>query len=145
MEQSEQGGRLQWFVSMTPKPQQRHRHTRCGRTYDPCKEDKRVFSKQSFEKCPVKTLYEGPLQLFLVFYFARPKSHYKKNKHDLTKRAPPFHVARPDVDNCSKFVMDALNGTYYRDDSQICELHAKKSYCEPGDEGVSVLIQKILV
>ena len=145
MERSEHGGRLQWFVPMTPKPQQRHRHTRCGRTYDPCKELKSQFLKKSFQLCPVTGVDAGPMQIFLVFYFARPKSHYKKNKHELTKRAPQLHVFRPDVDNCSKLVMDALNGTYYRDDSQICELHAKKSYCEPGDEGVSVLIQKIVL
>ena len=145
MEHSEHSGRLQWFVSMTPRPQQRHRHTRCGRTYDPCKELKSEFLKKSFALCPVTNIDTSPIRMSLTFYFARPKSHYKKGKIELTKRAPRCHVARPDVDNCSKLVMDALNGTFYRDDSQIIELHAKKSYCEAGDEGVSVLIEKIMV
>jgi Holliday junction resolvase RusA-like endonuclease len=38
---------------------------------------------------------------------------------------------KPDADNLAKFVLDALNGTYYKDDSQICLLYVEKKY---GDE-----------
>ena len=39
-----------------------------------------------------------------------------------------MHVYKPDADNLAKFVLDALNGVYYKDDSQIYELIVRKQY-----------------
>ena len=55
----------------------------------------------------------------------------------LRKGIPERHIYKPDADNLAKFVMDALNGTYYKDDSQVCALHVMKRY---GDEN-SVRVQ----
>lgn len=57
----------------------------------------------------------------------RPKSHVT-SKGALRKSAPAQLVAKPDVDNLAKFVLDALNGTYYKDDSQVCQLFVHKRY-----------------
>jgi len=48
----------------------------------------------------------------------------------LRKGIPVLHIYKPDTDNLAKFVLDALNGTYYKDDSQIYRLEVEKSYAE---------------
>jgi len=39
-------------------------------------------------------------------------------------------VYTPDTDNLAKFIMDALNGVYYKDDSQVYSLEVLKRYGE---------------
>ncbi len=56
----------------------------------------------------------------------RPKTH--SNAKGLKPHAPLFHTSRPDADNLSKFVKDALNGRFWRDDSQVCKLFVTKIY-----------------
>lgn len=41
-----------------------------------------------------------------------------------------YHTSKPDLDNLTKALKDALNGVIYVDDSQICFLDAKKHYGE---------------
>ncbi len=48
---------------------------------------------------------------------------------------------RPDIDNLSKAVMDALNEVAYTDDSQIVALDAMKIYGP--DEGVLVCLKTL--
>jgi Holliday junction resolvase RusA-like endonuclease len=67
----------------------------------------------------------------LTFYMQRPKSLPKKVKH---------HMKKPDVDNLAKGVKDALEGIFYRNDSQVCDLRVKKVYCEE-HPGVQVSIE----
>lgn len=117
-----------------PKPQKRHRSVRMGnfnRQYDPSAADKGDFLS-IVQKYAPETPYATPLQLDLRFYFTRPKSHYKtgKNAHLLKDNPPEYHTARPDVDNLSKFVMDALNKIYWKDDSYIVSLNVQKMYSE---------------
>lgn len=116
-------------VPYRPTPQQRHRHTRGGRSYDPCSELKRDFLKLCLAvRQPLGDPWHTcAVECTLVFTFARPKSHCT-SKGALRKSAPAQHVYKPDTDNLAKFVMDALNGTYYRDDSQVVALHVAKRY-----------------
>lgn len=37
-------------------------------------------------------------------------------------------TTKPDVDNCAKAVLDALNGVCYLDDRQVIDLHISKHY-----------------
>ena len=48
------------------------------------------------------------------------------------------HTKRPDIDNISKIVMDALNGIAWHDDSQVISILARKQYAE--EAGVDVVI-----
>ena len=72
------------------------------------------------------------LSVSLVFKLQRPKSHYVSNnpeKKQLKKNAPKqYHVARKDLDNMIKFVLDSLNGILYEDDAQICIINGTKIY-----------------
>ena len=40
------------------------------------------------------------------------------------------HTVKPDIDNLTKAVLDALNGLAWYDDAQIVELNASKTYVE---------------
>jgi Holliday junction resolvase RusA-like endonuclease len=43
------------------------------------------------------------------------------------------HIKKPDLDNLAKFFLDCSNKLLFNDDSQICELRAKKIYSsKPG-------------
>lgn len=68
----------------------------------------------------------------LEFYVDRPKSHYRTGKysHLLKDNAPTWHTSRADIDNYVKLVLDALNGSYYKDDSQVCHLRTIKKYSD---------------
>lgn len=62
---------------------------------------------------------EAPLVLEITFWLMRPKSLPKWVQ---------YHTKKPDLDNLEKGIKDALEGIYYRNDSQICDKHSRKRY-----------------
>ena len=117
-----------------PKHQQRHRHVTTGkftRTYDPSAKDKKDFLLQAMQYKP-KSPILGEVKLTVWFCMPRPKSHYRTGKFAgmLKPSVPIRHTKKPDIDNCAKFVMDSLNGVFWKDDSQICQIIAYKFYDE---------------
>jgi len=69
-----------------------------------------------------QTLLDGPLEMDVTFYLARPK--YRAKKFTMPDR-------KPDLDNCAKSVLDALNGVIYKDDSRIVKMTLSKQYGDP--------------
>ena len=69
-----------------------------------------------------------PLIAFIEFYFKRPQSHYKKGQ--LKSDAPQFVMKTPDVDNCIKFVLDALQPRVISDDKLVTKVIAEKKWCD---------------
>lgn len=65
----------------------------------------------------------GPVYLEIDFFLPRPKK-------------PKFNhpAVKPDIDNYLKAIMDALNGIFWNDDSQICYLIATKKYAEKDEQ-----------
>jgi Holliday junction resolvase RusA-like endonuclease len=61
---------------------------------------------------------EGPVELSISAFYMRPKS----------KRGAVWKTSRPDADNISKLIKDALNTVAWRDDAQVCSLHVWKQY-----------------
>ena len=115
-----------------PKAQKRHRSTRAGnfiRQYDPSSKDKDDFLLMMQKERPSEPIL-GEMKLYIVFCFSRPKSHYRtgKNANMLRNDVPIFNAHKPDIDNLLKFVMDAMNGVFYKDDSQIVDVDIKKQY-----------------
>ena len=81
------------------------------------------IAKQHKDRPP----YTGPLSIHIKFYIAIPPG--KKNKLRLNKP----HIFRPDIDNLSKLLLDAITRSgIIKDDCLICELHATKSYQPKG-------------
>jgi len=121
---------IEIHVPYRPTPQKRHRHTHAGRTYDPCSAEKRDFLLLCLlAHAPPIELPAGPIRCTLRFAFARPRSHCTA-KGVLKRTSPRLHVYKPDADNLAKFVLDALNGRYYKDDSQLYALAVEKKYSD---------------
>jgi Holliday junction resolvase RusA-like endonuclease len=96
--------------------------------YDPKKsrDYKSSIRIQAIEKLRVNgsmpPLYEGALAMQVHAYLPRPKTLPKRIVH---------HVKRPDGENISKGICDALQGVAFKDDAQIVELIIRKSYGDP--------------
>ena len=126
-----------------PKAQARHRHFQRGKfsqTYDPSSTLKESFAAILQREAPELPIDE-PIALELNFYMHRPKNHYRTGAKSgiLKDNAPEWHKSKPDIDNLCKFVQDALNKIYYRDDSLICQLVSKKQYSEKPRTEISII------
>lgn len=142
---------IQFFAVGLPKGQPRpkafHRKGMAGaRVYDPgtaegWKSQVAIAARPFIGQEPVTM----PLRLVLVFWFPRPKGHFRSGKHANEKRdnAPTFHASKPDADNLAKAVMDALTVLrIWADDSQICDLSVRKRYAD-GQGGCSITIYEM--
>ena len=120
---------ISFVVKGDPKALKRHRSVRCGkfiRQYDPSQGSKADFLALAHKHAPKKPI-ETPISLKTCFIFLRPKNHYRTNG----EVKPKFVNARPgkpDADNLVKFVMDALNKVFWRDDSLIYFAEIEKRY-----------------
>ncbi len=74
---------------------------------------------------------EGPVELSINAVYLRPKA----------RRRAMWKTSRPDADNLSKLIKDALNTVAWRDDAQVCSLHVWKRY--GALPGVSVRIVEL--
>ena len=121
---------MYFIVEGRPKPQIRHKFS-YGRTYDPSCKDKEEFLQKVIELAP-KPPIAAPIRVILIFYMPRPKYMFRTGKFKgmLKPNQPIQHSKTPDIDNLVKMVCDALNGVFYKDDSQISQLKAEKLYCD---------------
>ena len=101
--------------------------------YDPSSKDKDRFKKECAEFAPKMPL-EGAISVSMVFHMPRPKSHYRSGKysHLLKDMSPRKHTSRPDIDNITKFYLDAMTGLFWKDDSSVCSIEAIKIYRKQG-------------
>lgn len=105
-----------------PVAQGRPRFSRQGgfvKAYDPSKSRDyksyvRLIAAQNAPDSPV----EGAIELSLRIYRAIPKG-MPKYKREAAKAGTLRPVTKPDVSNVLKGVEDALQGVWYKDDSQI--------------------------
>lgn len=123
---------MRFTFNITPVPQGRPRFVKRGnfvQAYDP---------KTSKEfKCKLKELAKGfhmtpserALKVSIVFHMSIPKSSTKKFHEDAVKGIQK-HIKKPDTDNLCKSTLDALTGIFWKDDSQIVELHLSKIYSD---------------
>jgi len=110
-------------LPVDPTPKGRPRFTQQGRVYTPKRtksaEDLiKEMARQQYRNGPIK----GALSVLVVFTIKRPKS---------VKRDYP--TVKPDLDNCLKLLLDALNGITYDDDAQIIEINVSKKYGQVGN------------
>lgn len=80
-----------------------------------------------------RCFFDGPLRLTCIFYFPRPKSHYRTGKNSglLKDSAPKYHTNKPDADKLLRAIGDSLSGTVLRDDSEFASVVAVKCWGEP--------------
>ena len=77
------------------------------------------------------------LEVCLAFGMPIPKGTSKKQAQEMEQG---HHTKRPDIDNLSKSVLDALNGVAWEDDSQIIRLTAEKFYTKDPIIGVTITV-----
>lgn len=127
-------GKIELTILGDPRAQKRHRSFRRGKfagTYDASTPDKKDFLAVVQDKAPEQP-FKGPLTLEIALFMRRPKAHYGtgRNAGRLKDNAEAWHSKRPDLDNCVKFIMDALNGVFWLDDAQVAQLVVAKGYDE---------------
>ncbi|QQX91317.1 RusA family crossover junction endodeoxyribonuclease [Gluconobacter sphaericus] len=57
-----------------------------------------------------------------------PAASWSKKKREAALSGELQATGKPDVDNASKLVLDALNGILWRDDAQVCDLRVRRRY-----------------
>jgi Holliday junction resolvase RusA-like endonuclease len=87
---------------------------------------------------------DGSVRLNWIAYFSRPKNMMGKKFADTVI----WKTTKPDQDNISKLIFDALNGIAYVDDAQVCAGQGQKFYCaKPGfgidQPGIWISIEQI--
>lgn len=82
-------------------------------------------------------LIDGPVVMYVNFYFCRPKGHF--GKKGLRASAPKAHVVKPDCTKVLRCLEDALKGVVWRDDSQVTEQHVTKGYGEYEHTKVTII------
>jgi Holliday junction resolvase RusA-like endonuclease len=97
-------------------------------TYNPKSRQKRDYIWQVRSQYREKAL-EGAISVDLRFFMPIPSSWSIKRKNRALNEEIK-HTSKPDIDNMTKAALDALKGIVFKDDNQICEIHAKKSYSE---------------
>lgn len=124
---------MKLVIEGKPEPQGRPRSSIRGgrinvRDPDASRNYKRMVAWQARNQYKGKPL-EGALQVEMDIYRQIPKSTSKvrrERKNDKELRP----IVRPDIDNYTKSVMDALDGITWIDDSQVVMLSANKYYSD---------------
>lgn len=140
--------KIKFTIPGQPQAQKRHRSTHKNGNfwnYDPSKKDKANFVKIANFYAP-KLPIEGAISMSVEYYFDRPKGHYGtgRNSGKLKESAPKVHIKMPDIDNCLKFTMDALQSSkrFFNNDSQINEIYGKRNYTDNPRTEVLIIYDK---
>ena len=116
-------------------------NTITGITYTPNNtKDYETLIKQYFKlKYPRAEAFEGEVAVSIKAIFKIPKNTSKKQEEKmLLGKINP--TKKPDIDNITKIVLDALNKMAFKDDSQITKLFVEKVYGE--EEKIIVKIEE---
>jgi Holliday junction resolvase RusA-like endonuclease len=81
---------------------------------------------------------EGPCQCNLLVGVEVPAS-WSAKKRQAALQGLTAPTGKPDLDNCIKSAMDAMNGVVWRDDAQCVTLIAKKRYREKAGLWIAVV------
>lgn len=108
-----------YIIPGKPIPLQRPRYS-YARVYDSQKQEKctsRLYIINQHDDRPMLT---GPLRLDIEFYFETPKKTKTLNGK--------YHTAKPDTDNCIKYICDIIQDILINDDAIIAQILATKIY-----------------
>jgi Holliday junction resolvase RusA-like endonuclease len=108
------------------------RQSKSGHSYQPARVKK--FKRDVGRKAQLILgkhwqLIEGEVWVDIDLNFKLPKSARKAQRDHVYKLGHKLpYLSRPDVDNCTKGILDALNGIAWTDDSLVRDLHVRKNY-----------------
>lgn len=134
--------KVKFTIPGVPVPKARPRVVR-GHTYTPKKtKDYETLVKDVYKATVGEYLGDSAIVATIDLYFPIPES-YSKSKKQRIAAGEIKHTKRPDVDNCAKAILDALNEVAYRDDSQIVESRITKHYAVDGDVRADVILEEV--
>lgn len=115
-----------------PVSKQSFRYTRSGIKY----KDKKVVVQEAYIKLIAtsvkpETLLMGPLRVSIIVYISMPRyilNSKKKRAFAIAQKLLP--TKKPDCDNITKLILDALEKVIYNNDSQICVYNFQKFYSD---------------
>lgn len=75
-------------------------------------------------------LFDGAIELKLVFLLRRPQSHYRSGRYKnfIKSSSPLWHMKQPDLTKLLRSTEDALTGVIWKDDNQVHKINAEKIY-----------------
>lgn len=88
----------------------------------------RMLAQKAVEKAEGKP-FENACKVFINITKKVPSSFSKKRRLEMCRAFTPV-TTKPDLDNCAKSILDALNGIFYTDDKLVAELSIMKVYGE---------------
>ena len=122
---------MMFELSIVPTAQQRARHTRSGMAYKSREQEANELTLEAalWPYRPESPL-SGPVRLVFTACMPMPASASKKRRAAM-QEGKIGHIVRPDVDNLSKQLLDAMTRLrFWEDDRQVVELIARKRYDE---------------
>jgi len=108
---------------------------------DKLKSWRTMVSDKAREAMDGAPMMEGPVMVWAVFSFIRPKSHYGTGRNAGKLKAStaiPFPVTKGDLDKLMRAIGDGMTKIVYRDDKQICQLNIGKRWAQ--SEGVMIKV-----
>jgi Holliday junction resolvase len=79
-------------------------------------------------------LFKDPVSIKVIikFFLPHPECHFcggrSRSVINFIEKKPRMHIGKPDLDNLLKFVLDAMEGVVYKNDSHITSIKTTKSY-----------------
>ncbi len=114
-------------IHTPPVPQKQTRWAR-NHYYDPNQKDQESMRWQIRPYAPKDPL-TGPISLYLTFLVPIPKSVSKVMRRQMIE-GKILPIKRPDFDNLSYIVVNAMKDLIYVDDSQVVDATIQKRYSE---------------
>lgn len=134
--------KVKFTIPGIPVPKARPRVVR-GHAFTPKKtKDYETLVQDVYNLTVGEYLGDSAIVVMIDLYFPIPES-YSKSKRKRIADGEIKHTKRPDVDNCAKAILDALNEVAYKDDAQIVESRITKHYAIDGEVRAEVMLEEV--
>ena len=113
-----------------PKGKGRPRFTKTGHAYTPGETlNYENLIAWEYKQAGGKLFDSGYILICIDAFYRIPKS-ITKAKRAMIEKGVLRPAVKPDIDNVTKAILDALNGVAYRDDTQVVFVSAMKHYSD---------------
>lgn len=125
---------VQFVVLTDPAGKGRPKFARRGKhvvAYTPAKtlSKEQEIAEAAKQEMGDRVPFQNECECVFSFFLPIPKSISIKNKKKMND-GNIYHTKKPDLDNLSKLVLDAMNGIVYKDDSQVWSICMNKWYSD---------------
>ncbi len=112
--------KVRFTIPGVPVPKGRYSFVKkIGHTYTPKKtKDYETLVRDVYKLTVGDYLGDSAIVATIDLYFPIPES-YSKSKRRRIAKGKIKHTKRPDVDNCAKAILDALNEIAYKDEARL--------------------------